>query len=145
MALAVGLILVVGGPIGSTMAVDLTTAVLSVFAALPAILVVGNHLSVRHPWRMSFRIGGAPPGAMASAFAQLLVLCGMALLLWLPILIARFAAAAGREDAHLWQVAAITVITALAWLGWGLSLGGAARAFDVRREHLLGTLTREEA
>jgi len=59
----------------------LSKPAVSVLATIPAVLMAGNALSVRHPWRMTFKVGGTPPGALASAFTQIFVIAGMAILM----------------------------------------------------------------
>jgi hypothetical protein len=124
------IILVVGGaPV-----VDLGAPALSVAATIPAVLMAGNALSVRHPWRMTFRVGGTPPGALASAFTQIFVVAGMAILLAIPTVAGRFVG--GRSMA----LTGTALLGLVAWAAWGLSLDRAARALAARREHLLATL-----
>jgi hypothetical protein len=107
---------------------------LSVVATLPAVLIAGNELSTRHPWRMTFKIGGTPPGAMSSALLQFMVVGLMAVLMALP-----------RGVAWLlgepWLASVGTVgVGVLAWALWVCSLPGAARRLVDRREHLLRAL-----
>jgi ABC-2 type transport system permease protein len=120
--------------IGGAPLSDLVAPALSVLATIPAVLVAGNALSVRHPWRMTFRVGGTPPGALASAFTQIFVVAGMAALLAIPTLAGRFVG--GRPLA----LAGTVVLGVFAWAVWSLSLGRAARALTARREQLLATL-----
>jgi ABC-2 type transport system permease protein len=128
----VSLILVrlVGGAPGA----DLGAAALSVVATIPAVLMAGNALSVRHPWRMTFRVGGTPPGALASAFTQIFVVAAMAFLLAIPTLVGRFV------GGRLISLAGTALLGVLAWTVWSLSLGRAARGLSARREQLLATL-----
>jgi hypothetical protein len=124
------IVLVIGGaPLG-----DLGAPALSVLATVPAVLMAGNALSVRHPWRMTFRVGGTPPGALASAFTQIFVVALMAMLLAIPTLVGRFLG--GRPVA----LAGTALLGVIAWTAWTLSLGRAARNLANRREHLLATL-----
>jgi hypothetical protein len=131
-ATAVSMALVV--LIGRAPLADLGLPALSVLATIPAVLMAGNALSVRHPWRMTFRVGGTPPGALASAFTQIFVVAGMAMLLAIPILVGRFT---GLRWVALGGTALLGVV---AWLAWALSLGRAARNLLRRREQLLATL-----
>jgi hypothetical protein len=115
---------------------ELAPRALSVAATLPAVLMAGNELSTRHPWRMTFKIGGTPPGAMSSAMMQFLVVAAMAVLLALP-----------RVLAWVLGIPALAVagtlgLGALAWALWSLSLAGAARRLGERQQHLLDTLAR---
>jgi ABC-2 type transport system permease protein len=126
--------LVVVRAVGGAPARDLVAPALSVLATIPAVLMAGNALSVRHPWRMTFRVGGTPPGALASAFTQIFVIAGMAMLLAIPTLLGRFV---GGPPLALAGTLGLGV---LAWLAWTLSLGRAARALTARREHVLATL-----
>jgi hypothetical protein len=106
----------------------------SVITTLPAVLMAGNELSTRHPWRMTFRIGGTPPGAMSSAITQMMVVGLTAILLALP-------AVAGRLlGAPAIAIAGTAAIGVLAWTVWWRSLPGAARKLDLRRESLLTAL-----
>src|SRR6185436_11403041 len=117
--------------IGRAPLADLAAPALSVLATVPAVLMAGNALSVRHPWRMTFRVGGTPPGALASAFTQIFVVAGMAFLLAIPTLVGRFVG--GRPVA----LAGTALLGVLAWTAWSLSLGRAARNLSDRREQLL--------
>ena len=113
---------------------DLVRPALSVVATLPAVLIAGNELSTLHPWRMTFKIGGTPPGAMTSALLQFVVVALMAVLLALPrglgwLLDAPWIASAG--------TLALGVLT---WTLWAASLPGAARRLVRRQERLLQTL-----
>jgi hypothetical protein len=126
--------LVIVGLIGGAPLPDLGGAALSVVATIPAVLMAGNALSVRHPWRMTFKVGGTPPGALASAFTQIFVVAGMAALLAIPTLVGRFT---GRPALALGGTALLGV---LAWTAWSLSLGRAARSLVRRQESLLATL-----
>lgn len=113
---------------------DLATAALAVLATVPVVLMAGNALSVRHPWRMTFRIGGTPPGALASAFTQMGVVTGMALLLAVPTLLGRLV---GGRPLALGGTLGLGLVS---WWIWWRSLPGAARSLVARREHLLATL-----
>ncbi|MEA2698709.1 MAG: type transport system permease protein, partial [Myxococcales bacterium] len=53
-------------------ALTMITTLVALAAALPVALILGNWLSVRRPWRMTFRMGGTPPGATVAACCQLL-------------------------------------------------------------------------
>jgi hypothetical protein len=113
---------------------DLARPALSVLASLPAVLIAGNELSTRHPWRMTFKVGGTPPGAMTSALLQFVVVALMAVLLALPrglgwLLDAPWLASAGT-----------LALGALTWALWAASLPGAARRLVRRQERLLQTL-----
>ncbi len=119
-------------------AAGLAVAAFAALAALPAILIVGNFLSVAHPWRMTFRVGGTPPGAMASALAQFAALGGMAALIAIPFLLARVLGGPGAG--MKWPVLGVAVIAMLAWGTWGLLLGPAARFLTSRQEQLLAVL-----
>jgi hypothetical protein len=110
---------------------ELVLPALSVVTALPAVLVAGNELSTRHPWRMTFRIGGTPPGAMASALLQFLVITVMAALLALPRTIGWLL------DSPSFAVAGTLALGAGAWALWAASLPGAARHLTLRQERLL--------
>jgi ABC-2 type transport system permease protein len=120
--------------VGGAPLADLGAPALSVLATIPAVLMAGNALSVRHPWRMTFRVGGTPPGALASAFTQIFVVAGMAMLLAIPTLVGRFVG--GRPLA----LGGTALLGVMAWTAWVLSLGRAARGLSARREHLLATL-----
>jgi hypothetical protein len=120
--------------IGGAPLADLGAPALSVLATIPAVLMAGNALSVRHPWRMTFRVGGTPPGALASAFTQIFVVAAMAMLLAIPTLVGRFVG--GRTLA----LAGTALLGVVAWTAWTLSLGRAARGLVARREQLLATL-----
>jgi hypothetical protein len=113
---------------------DLVVPALSVAATLPAVLIAGNELSTRHPWRMTFKVGGAPPGAMASALVQMAVVAVMALLLAVPVVAGRLLGAPGLA---LLGTAAVGV---LAWSAWIASLPTAARRLGRRQEQLLEVL-----
>jgi hypothetical protein len=126
--------LVVVRLVGGAPIADLGAPALSVVATVPAVLMAGNALSVRHPWRMTFRVGGTPPGALASAFTQIFVVAGMALLLAIPTLAGRFV---GGRPLALGGTALLGVV---AWTIWSLTLGRAARSLAARREQLLATL-----
>ncbi len=130
-ALALGVAALVARPA----AADLALASLAVLGTLPVVLAAGNALSVQYPWRMTFRIGGTPPGAMTSAFVQMIVVWAMAAVLAVPSILARVG----------WPLAAATVMAgmgAAAWLGWALSLPRAGRALARRQEHLLDVIAR---
>ncbi len=118
--------------------VELALAGLSTAAALPAVLIVGNYLSAAHPWRMTFRVGGTPPGAMASAFAQMLVLGGMAVLLAAPFIAAWIIE--GPDFRYGGPLVGIGVIAIVMWSIWVLLLGPTADFLDRHREHLIATL-----
>ena len=120
--------------LGGAPLADLGGAALAVVATIPAVLMAGNALSVRHPWRMSFRVGGTPPGALASAFTQIFVVAAMAMLLAIPTLVGRFV---GGPAVSLGGTALLGVF---AWTAWTLSLRRAARSLVARQESLLGTL-----
>jgi hypothetical protein len=119
----------------------LLTCLVTVAAALPAVLSFGNLLSVYHPWRMTFRLGGAPPGAMISAFAQLAGLGLVALVLFPPLVLLPAAFGPG-ASVRLGAVAAIAAIAAALWTLWRLVLARAARALQARRELLIDRLAR---
>jgi hypothetical protein len=120
--------------IGGAPLVELIAPALSVLATIPAVLMAGNALSVRHPWRMTFRVGGTPPGALASAFVQIFVVAGMALLLAIPTIVGWFV------GGRLVALVGTALLGVLAWLGWAFSLDRAARNLGARREPLLATL-----
>jgi hypothetical protein len=113
---------------------ELVAPALSVAATLPAVLIAGNELSTRHPWRMTFKIGGAPPGAMASALVQLIVVAVMAVLLAVPVVAGRLLGAPGLA------LAGTAAVGVVAWAAWAWSLGPAARRLVARQEHLLHVL-----
>jgi hypothetical protein len=71
---------------------------------------------------------------MASAFTQIFVVAGMALLLAIPALVGRFFGGRGV------LLGGTAVLGALAWTAWALSLERAARNLGARRESLLATL-----
>jgi predicted permease len=107
---------------------------LSVVATLPAVLIAGNELSTRHPWRMTFKVGGTPPGAMASAMVQLGVVAIMAVLLAVPVVAGRLL---GAPTLALLGTALVGVV---AWTAWAFSLAPAARRLTRRQERLLDVL-----
>ncbi len=128
----------------SVTAIDALTGTACVVATLPAILTVGNVLSVRSPWRMTFRMGGAPKGAVGSAFAQVAVLGVMALLLFVPSLLAEHLWVGPGRRPELAALAGIAFEAAAAWVVWAMLLDGAAASLVRRREHVLDALARPE-
>jgi hypothetical protein len=117
------------------------TAIATMAAALPVVLTFGNRLSVRSPWRMSFRLGGAPPGAMSSAFSQMFAVAvvGLALAPGLLLLPAIYGDGLGVRLASLWITA---TIAAGLWTAWFFILPGAAAALDARRELIIDRLAK---
>jgi hypothetical protein len=83
---------------------------------------------------MTFRIGGTPPGAMASALTQMMVVLATAVLLAVP------AVAGSVLGAPAITVAGTAAVGAIAWTIWWLSLPRAARKLTERRETLLAVL-----
>jgi predicted permease len=108
-------------------------------AALPVVLAFGNRLSVRSPWRMTFRMGGAPPGAVASGFAQMAAMGAVAVLLapGLFVLPMVYGHKLWVQLASLWITA---TIAALLWTAWTLLLPRAARALESHRESIIDRL-----
>jgi hypothetical protein len=117
------------------------TTVAMIAAALPVVLTLGNFMSIHNPWRMVFRIGGAPPGAMVAAFAQFAALGFVALLL-LPGLIVIPTVMAGSPWARAASLASIAFTALVLWAVWALALGRAARTLDGRREFMIDRLAR---
>jgi hypothetical protein len=122
-------------------ALGVFTAIATMAAALPVVLTFGNRLSVRSPWRMSFRLGGAPPGAMSSAFSQMFAVAIVALALapGLLLLPAIQGDGLGVRLASLWITA---TIAAGLWTAWFFILPGAAAALDARRELIIDRLAK---
>jgi hypothetical protein len=122
-------------------ALGVFTAIATMAAALPVVLSFGNRLSVRSPWRMSFRLGGAPPGAMSSAFAQLFAVAvvGVALAPGLLLLPAVYGDGLGVRLGSLWITA---TIAAGLWTAWFFVLPRAAAALDARRELIIDRLAK---
>jgi hypothetical protein len=123
---------------------DALTAVAALAAALPVALTLGTFLSVYHPWRMVFRLGGAPPGAMISAFSQMAAMGVVALLLLLPMSLLPILLANRASD--FWiaaaSFAATLVFAGALWAIWWVMLGVAARALVARRERIIDRLAR---
>jgi hypothetical protein len=119
------------------------TALAMLAAALPVVLMVGNHLSIAHPWRMTFRLGGAPPGAMASAFAQMAALGAVGLVLVPPLLLLPLFFGDGLV-VRLGSVAIIAAAAAGLWLLWRARLARSASALEAGRERLIDRLARAE-
>lgn len=117
------------------------TTLTTVFAALPIVLSLGNVLSVYHPWRMTFRLGGAPPGAMLSAFAQLAAVASVGLLLAVPMIVLPIALGP-REGIRLVSIGATLALALALWSFWHLVLGFASRALHDRRSVLIDRLVR---
>jgi predicted permease len=117
------------------------TAIVTLVAALPVVLAFGNRLSISHPWRMTFRMGGAPPGAVVSAFAQMAAIAavGVALCPGLVILPAVFGDALPIRFASL---AITSALAAVLWFLWTLFLSSSAQALDQGRERLIDRLAR---
>jgi hypothetical protein len=113
---------------------DLAIAALAVLATTPAVLIGGNALSVRHPWRMTFKVGGMPPGALASALSQLAVVGAVAAVMGIPALLGY---ALSLPALPFYGTTALGIIS---WTAWALSLSGAGDSLVARREHLLATL-----
>jgi predicted permease len=146
--LAVTTVTVLGAVVGVTAAravgapIDLLaglTAFATLAAALPVVLTFGNRLSISHPWRMTFRMGGAPPGAMLSAMAQMAALgvVGVALAPGLLVLPAVFGPTTLIRCVSL----GITVLIAgTLWFLWSLFLTTSASALDRQREHIIDRL-----
>jgi hypothetical protein len=130
---------VVAGPHLDVLGTITTLATLA--AALPVVLTFGNHLSVRSPWRMSFRLGGAPPGAMSSAFAQMAAVgvVAVALAPGLLLLPAIYGDGTGVRLISLWITA---TIAAGLWTAWVLLLPRTARALEQRRELIIDRLAK---
>ena len=122
-------------------ALGVVTTLVTLAAALPVVLAFGCFLSIYHPWRMVFRLGGAPPGAMFSAFAQLAALGLVALLLFPPLVLLPILLG-DHPGAGVLSLAATVALAGVLWLLWWLSLGPAARALDRRREVLIDRLAR---
>jgi hypothetical protein len=122
-------------------ALGMMTALASTAAALPVVLAFGNHLSIRSPWRMSFRLGGAPPGAMSSAFAQMVAVAivGAALAPGLLLLPALYGDGTKVRLISLWITG---TIAAGLWTAWVLLLPGTARILEQRRETMIDRLAR---
>lgn len=137
-AMVSGLLLGLVGP--RVPGIEALTALVGVFAVLPALLAVGNVLSIRSPWRMTFKVGGAPKGAIASALAQTAVLGGMAGMLALPIAGSRLY----WGNSPLVPLCGIAVEGAIAWLVWLLLLDGAGESLRRRREGMIDSLARAE-
>lgn len=117
------------------------TTLAALGAALPVVLIIGNFLSVRQPWRMSFRLGGTPPGAVISAGAQLGAVALVAFLLLPPLLI--LPALLGSSPAmRLGSLLAVSVLAAVLWLVWRATLGGASRRLKCHRERIVDRLGR---
>jgi len=116
------------------------TAFVMVFTALPALLAIGNVLSVRSPWRMTFRVGGAPQGAVASAFAQIAVLGGVAAFLGITLMLSRLVFG----GSPLVPLACVLVEGVASWAVWALLLDGAGASFTARRERMIDALARPE-
>jgi hypothetical protein len=117
----------------------LVTTLASLATALPVILVIGNQLSLRQPWRMSFRMGGTPPGAVISACAQLAAVAIVALLIVPPLVILPLAL--GFKPAVRLASLGIIASTALGlWAVWRGMLPGAARRLARHRERLIDRL-----
>ena len=92
-------------------------------------------------WRMTFRMGGAPPGAMLSAFAQMGAVAVVGIVLAFPLIILPAVLGPG----PLVRVASLgaTLLTAAAlWALWWAALGRAAAALDRRREQIVDRLAR---
>jgi hypothetical protein len=128
----------VGGPIDALGAV---TSFATLGAALPVVLTFGNRLSIAHPWRMTFRMGGAPPGAMLSALAQMAAIgvVGLALAPGLLVLPAVFGPSIWIRLASL---GITTLIAVTLWFLWSLFLMTSAQSLDQRREQLIDRLAR---
>jgi hypothetical protein len=129
----------IAGPRFDLLGVVTTLATLA--AALPVVLAFGNHLSVRSPWRMSFRLGGAPPGAMSSAFAQMAAVGVVALLLTpgLLLLPQYFGTGLAVRAGSLWITA---TLAAILWSVWLMLLPRTAAALESRREMIIDRLAR---
>jgi hypothetical protein len=120
------------------------TTVASLAAALPVALTLGSFLSVYHPWRMMFRLGGAPPGAMISAFSQLAALGVVAVLLLIPMSLVPVLLASRASDLwiHAATLGATLVFAGGLWATWWVLLGVAARALVRRRELIIDRLAK---
>jgi hypothetical protein len=120
------------------------TTVVSLAAALPVALTLGSFLSVYHPWRMVFRLGGAPPGAMISAFSQLAALGVVAVLLLIPMSLLPVLLANRASDTwiHVASLGATLVFAGGLWAIWWVLLGVAARALVRRRELIIDRLAK---
>jgi hypothetical protein len=117
------------------------TTLVTVLAALPIVLSLGNVLSVYHPWRMTFRLGGAPPGAMLSAFAQLAGVASVGFLLAFPMIVLPVVLGS-RDGIRLISIATTLAMAGVLWLFWRLVLGFASRALYERRSLLIDRLVR---
>jgi hypothetical protein len=99
------------------------------------VLMAGNALSVRHPWRMNLPGGRGAAGRAGLGLHPDLRHIGMAVLLAIPTVVGRL------TGSRLAALGGTTLLGAIAWLCWALSLGRAARSLGARREHVLATLT----
>src|SRR5207244_4314842 len=93
------------------------------------------------PWRMSFRLGGTPPGAVISACAQLGAIALVALLLLPPLLLLPAYLGSG-PAVRLASLLALLALAGALWLVWRWSLGGASRRLAQHRERLIDRLGR---
>jgi hypothetical protein len=126
-----------------TVARALTTAA-SLAAALPVALSLGCFLSVYHPYRMAFRLGGAPPGATISVLSQFAGLGVVAVLLLIPMSLVPVLLASRASEFWI-QAATLGATLVFAgglWAIWWVLLGVAARALVRRRELIIDRLAK---
>ncbi|HEY0709794.1 MAG TPA: hypothetical protein VGG33_23475, partial [Polyangia bacterium] len=131
--------LTAGAALGRLSWMGAASSIVTLGAAMPVILAFGNRLSVRSPWRMTFRMGGAPPGAVVSGFAQMTAMGAVAVLLapGLFVLPMVYGHKLWVQLASLWITG---TIAALLWTAWALLLPRAARALETRRESIIDRL-----
>jgi ABC-2 type transport system permease protein len=126
---------------GALDALDAITALATLAAALPVVLAFGNRLSIAHPWRMTFRMGGAPPGVMLSALAQMVAIgaVGVALAPGLLLLPGIYGHSLLIRLASLGITAAMAAVL---WFLWSLFLTTSARELDRKHEFLIDRLAK---